>query len=191
MGWHLLYACPRPHWGNEAVSVCCSGGLCVPFITVTAQRHTKREGLRRVWGGGLCCPICPALGFTTTGPTWRVPHPGPIHLHLCLLGTDSLCIGSLRLPRYVSVPLTGARVELLTRQWRGDPRQAMFNQRAAHSRPGLASSPLCLCGLRVNLLNAWAGAHPLLPTVPQIYCHTVTRAVLLWDLLFKHCVLCL
>lgn len=48
MGWHLLYACPRPHWGNEAVSVCCSGRLCVPFITVTEQRHTKREGL----GGG-------------------------------------------------------------------------------------------------------------------------------------------
>lgn len=43
MGWHLLYACPRPHWGNEAVSVCCSGRLCVPFITVRAQKHTQKE----------------------------------------------------------------------------------------------------------------------------------------------------
>ena len=115
MGWHLLYACPRPHWGNEAVSVCCSGRLYVPFITVIAQILTKRESLGV---GGLCCPICPSLVFMTTGPTWRVPHPGPIHLHLCLSGIDSLCIGSLRLPRYVSMPLTGARVELLTRQWR-------------------------------------------------------------------------
>lgn len=65
MGWHLLYACPRPHWGNEAVSVCCSGRLRVPFITVRAQKHTERRRLR---GGGVCCPICPALGFTTHGP---------------------------------------------------------------------------------------------------------------------------
>lgn len=46
MGWHLLYACPRPHWGNKAVSVCCSGGLCVPFITVRPQKHTERRGSR-------------------------------------------------------------------------------------------------------------------------------------------------
>jgi len=43
MGWHLLSACSRPHWGNEAVSVCCSGWLCVPFITVKSQKHTKKR----------------------------------------------------------------------------------------------------------------------------------------------------
>lgn len=88
--------------------------VCPVYHCQSTETHRKR----RIEGGGLCCPICPALGFTTTGPTWRVPHPGPIHLHLCLSGTDSLCIGSLRLPRYVSALLTGARVELLTRQWR-------------------------------------------------------------------------
>lgn len=135
MGWHLLCACPRPHWGNEAVSVCCSGRLCVPFIIVIAQKHTER-----VVFGGLCCPICPALGFTAIGPTWRVPRPGPIHLHLCLSGTDSLCVGSLQPPRYVSALLTGAWVRLLTRQWRGiQERQCLTGLRPTHA----PASPSC------------------------------------------------
>lgn len=55
MGWHLLYACPRPHWGNEAVSVCCSGRLRVPFITVTSQKHTERGGSRGAPLSNLSC----------------------------------------------------------------------------------------------------------------------------------------
>lgn len=102
--------------------------MCPVYHCHSAETHKKRRTQ-----GGLCCPICPALGFTTTGPTWRVPHPGPIHLHLCLSGTDSLCIGSLRLPRYVSVALTGARVELLTRQWREiQDGQCLTSERPTH-----------------------------------------------------------
>lgn len=160
---------------------------CVSRLSLSQDRNTQeKEDWERV--GGVRRPICPALGFTTTGPTWRVPHPGPIHLHLCLSGTDRLCIGSLRLPRYVSALLTGARVQLLTRQWQEiQDSQCLTSQRPTHA-PAWPHSPLCLCGLRVNLLKAGAGAHPLLPTVRQIYCHTVTRAVLLWDLLCKSCV---
>lgn len=55
MGWHLLYACPRPHWGNEAVSVCCCGRLHVPFITVRAQKCTKRGGLGGALPSNLSC----------------------------------------------------------------------------------------------------------------------------------------
>lgn len=160
---------------------------CVSRLSLSEQRNTQKE---EDWGG-QCCPVCPALGFTTMGPTWRVPHPGPIHLHPCLSDTDSFCTGSLRLPRYVSALLTGARVQLLTRQWQEiQDGQCLTSERPTHA-PAWPHSPLCLCGLRVNLLKAGAGAHPLLPTVPQIYCNTVTRAVFLQDLLFKRCVLCL
>lgn len=76
MGWHLLYACPRPHWGNEAVSVCCSGGLCVPFITVTAQKHTERGGL---WGALLSNLSCFGLydhrPHVATTPPWTHTSP--------------------------------------------------------------------------------------------------------------------
>lgn len=178
---------PSPTLGKWG-SVCLLFWMVVCPVCHCQSTETQKE---EDWEGGLCCPICPALGFTTTGPTWRVPHPGPIHLHLCLSGNDSLCIGSLRLPRYVSAPLTGARVGLLTRQWREiQDGQCLTSERPTRA-PAWPHSPLCLCGLRVNLLKAGAGAHPLLPTVPQIYCHTVTRAVLLRDLLFKCCVLCL
>lgn len=88
------------------------GSVCLLFWKAACPvYHCQSTETLVGWGwrwGVVCCPICPALGFTTTGPTWRVPHPGPIHLHLCLSGTDSLCIGSLRLPRYVSARLTGA-----------------------------------------------------------------------------------
>lgn len=111
--------------------------VCPVYHCQRTDTHRKKRGSWRV--GGVCCPICPPLGFTIMGPTWRVPHPGLIHLHLCLSGPDSLCIGSLRLPRYVYAVLTGARVQLLTRQWReGDPRGPMFNQSAAYSHPCLA-----------------------------------------------------
>lgn len=72
MGRHLLCACPRPHWGNEAVSVCCSGGLCVPFITVTTQKHTEKGAQRggsalqsvRLWA---LQPQAPRGGYPTLG----------------------------------------------------------------------------------------------------------------------------
>lgn len=172
MGWHLLCACPRPHWGNEAVSVCCSGRLCAPFIIVRAQKHTER-----VVSGGLCCPICPALDFTATGPTWRVPRPGPIHLHRCLSGTDSLCVGSLQPPRYVSALLTGAWVRLLTRQWREiQVRQCLTGLQPTHA----PASPSCVfvdSGLIFD--SRKLGLTPACPLSPQIYCQTVTRGVLL------------
>lgn len=116
MGWHPLYACLCPHWGNEAESVCCSGRPCVPFITVTSQKHTKRK--RQEGGfGELCCSICPVLGFTTTSPTWRGPRSSPIHLHICLSGVDGLCMGSLGLPKTWVCTANRVWVELLTRQW--------------------------------------------------------------------------
>lgn len=181
------FCLPSPTLGKWG-SVCLLfwKAVCPVYHCQSTETHRKR------WTeGGLCCPICPALGFTTMGPTWRVPHPGPIHLHLCLSGTDGLCIGSLRLPRYVSALLMGARVELLTRQWREIQDGQYLTSKQPTRTPAWPHSPLCLCGLRVNLLKAGAGAHPLLPTDPQIYCYAVTRAVLLWDLLFKCCVLCL
>lgn len=67
MGWHLLSACPRPHWGNEAVSVCCSGRLCVPFITVRAQKHTERGGRVGV-GGGVVLSNLSCFGLYDHGP---------------------------------------------------------------------------------------------------------------------------
>lgn len=153
MWWRPLYACSCPHWGNEAESVCCSGWLCVPFITVTSQKRTKRKR-----PGGLlesfACPICPVLGFTTTSPTWRAPHPVSIHLHICLLGIDSLCTGWLRLPRCGSAPLSEAWVELLNRQWwEIQEGQYLTREQPTHA-PALSHSPLCLCGLFVNLLKA-------------------------------------
>lgn len=66
MGWHLLYACPRSHWGNEAVSVCCSGRLWVPFITVKAQKHTEKGGLKGV-GGALLSNLS-RFGLYDHGP---------------------------------------------------------------------------------------------------------------------------
>lgn len=175
MGRHLLCACPRPHWGNEAVSVCCSGRLCAPFITVRAQKHTERGIFERRSGGG-CCPICPASGFTATGPTWRVPRPGPIHLHLCLSGTDSLCIDSLQPPRYVSALLTGARVRLLTRQWQEiQVRQCLTSLRPTRA-PAYPSCAFVDSGLIFE--RPELGLAPACPLSPQIYCQTVTRGVI-------------
>lgn len=176
MGWQLLCACPRSHWGNEAVSVCCSGRLCGPFITVRAQKHTERV----VYGGSCCCPICPALGLTTTGPTWRAPRPGPIHLHLCLSGTDNLCIGSLQPPRYVSALLTGARVWLLTRQWREiQVRQCLTSLRPTHA-PAYPSCAFVDSGLIFE--RPELGLAPICPPTPQIYRHTVTGTFIVLEL---------
>lgn len=109
-----------------------------------------------------CCPICPALGFTAAGPTWRVPRPGPIHLHPCLSGTDNLCIGSLQPPRYVSALLTGAPVWLLTRQWREiQVRQCLTSLWPTHA----PAHPFCaFVDLGLIFERPELGAHPRLPT---------------------------
>lgn len=146
MGWHLLGAGPRPHWGNEAVSVCCSGRLCVPFITVTAHKLTERKNWSCGGVGGVCCPICPALGLTTTGPTWRTPHPRP---H----ASPSLPFGH-RQPLYRLTPAAkicvcaanGAWVQLLTRQWQEIQKgQCLTSQWPTHA-PAWPSVPLWIQG---------------------------------------------
>lgn len=148
--------------------------LCPVYHCQRTETHRKSSIW---WGVGSCCPICPALGFTAIGPTWRVPRPAPIHLHLCLSGTDNLCIGSLQPPRYVSAPLTGARVRLLTRQWRGTRvRQCLTSLRPTHA-PAYPSCAFVDSGLIFK--HPELGLAPVCPLTPQIYCQTVTSGVLL------------
>lgn len=174
MGWHLLSACPRPHWGNEAVSVCCSGSLYAPFITVTAQRHIERGGQRGALLSNLSC-----FGLYDHRPHVASTPPETHTSPSLPCGHGNLFIGSLRLPRYASAPLMGTRVVLLTRQWQErQDGQCLTSEWPTHA-PVRPHSPLCFCRLRVNLLKAGAGTYPLLPTALKIYYHTVTRVVLL------------
>lgn len=155
------------------------GSVCLLFWKASWPvyhcQSTETHRKSGIWGG-VCCPICPALSFAATGPTWRVPRPGPIHLHLCLLGTDSLCVGSLQPPRYVSALLTGAWVRLLTRQWREiQVRQCLTGLRPTHA-PAYPSCAFVDSGLiferqKLGLTTAY-------PLSPQIYCQTVTWGVL-------------
>lgn len=144
----------------------------VPRLSLSEHRNTERALFR----GGGCCPICPALGFTATGPTWRVARPGPIHLHLCLSGSDSLCMGSLQPPRCVSALLTGARARLLTAQWAEiQVRQCLTSLRPTHA-PAHPSCAFVDSGLIFE--SPKLGLAPACPLSPQIYCRTVTRGVL-------------
>lgn len=158
MGWQLLCACPRSHWGNEAVSVCCSGRLCGPFITVRAQKHTERV----VYGGELLLSNLSCFGldnhrphvastppWTHTSPSLPFGHRQPLYR---LTPAAKICVCTAN--RGPGMALN----ETMT----GDPSTPMFNQSAAYSRPCLPL--LCLCGLRVNLWTSRVGARPHLPT---------------------------
>lgn len=144
MGWHLLYACPRPHWGNEAVSVCCSGRLRGPFITVRAQKHTERG----VFGGGLLSnlsrfELCSHRPHVASTPPWTHTSPSlPFGQRqpLCrLTPATKICVCAAN----------GGLGTALNQTMAGDPSTPMFNRSAAYSHPCLPL--LCLCGLRVNL----------------------------------------
>lgn len=112
----------------------------------------------RVGVGGAVVQSVLLWTLQPQAPTWRVP----IHLHLCLLGTDNLCIGSLQPPRYVSAPLTGAPVWLLTRQWREIPVcQCLTSLRPTHA-PAYPSCVFVDSGLIFE--RPELGARPRLPT---------------------------
>lgn len=136
MGWHLLYACPRPHWGNEAVSVCCFRGLRVPFITVRAKKHTERRGLRgAVLSGVSCSGLYDHGPHVASTPPWTHTSPSLPFRHRQLLywltPAAKICVCAAN----------GGPGTAPNQTMTGDPRRPMFNQRAAHSRPCLAPQP--------------------------------------------------
>lgn len=118
----------------------------VSHLSLSDYRNTHTK--RRIFGGG--CPICPVLGFATGDPTWRVPHPGSIHLSRSFLGCDSLCSGSVWLPIFVSAVLTGVRVKLITRQWMIQDGQCLTSGLPTHAH-AWPHRPIYLCGLKRNL----------------------------------------